>query len=95
VWELEGGLGSAAKRKRLLSGELSIQVRPEKSASAVGLETLSEAISQRGPGLGLALEHRFDDTAVTRGWVGFDEENVIVLQEKSQGTQALVVYDFT
>lgn len=95
VWELEGGLGSAAKRKRLLSGELSIQVRPEQSAAAVGLESLSEAISQRGSGLGLALEHGFDDTSVTRGWVGFDEENVVVLQEQSRGRQALVVYDFT
>jgi hypothetical protein len=32
---------------------------------------------------------------LTRGWIGFDEENVVVLKEQSQGRQALVVYDFT
>jgi len=29
-----------------------------------------------------------------RGWVGFDEENVVVLKEKSCGGQTMVVYDF-
>ncbi|KAF2180257.1 hypothetical protein K469DRAFT_730258 [Zopfia rhizophila CBS 207.26] len=94
VWELEGGIASSATRRRLLTGELSVRVQPERAASK-NLYALSEAISQRGTGLGLALEHRFDDLAITRGWVGFDEENVIVLQEKSYGGQALVVYDFT
>ena len=95
VWELEGGLGSSTARRRLLAGELSIQVRPERAAATGDSNTLSQVTSKRGFGLGLALDHRFDDTSITRGWVGFDEENVIVLQEKSQGTQALVVYDFT
>ena len=28
-------------------------------------------------------------------WVGFDDEMVIVLKDSGQGTQALMVYDFT
>jgi hypothetical protein len=80
VWELEGGIGSS-RRKRLYSGELSIRIRPEQSVATV-------------TGLDL-IEHNVDDASVTRGWVGFDEENVVVLKEKSQGAQALVVYDFT
>ena len=36
-----------------------------------------------------------NDSAITKGWVGFDEEKVVVLREKRQGRQALVVYDFT
>ncbi|OCK74826.1 hypothetical protein K432DRAFT_338410 [Lepidopterella palustris CBS 459.81] len=95
VWELEGGMASSAARKRLVTGALSVRIQPEEDISSKPLDSLSDAISQRGSGLGLAPEHRFGDLSVTRGWVGFDEENVIFLREKSQGSQALVVYDFT
>lgn len=70
VWELEGGMASAALRRRLSTGELSVKINPERG-----------------------LPH--DDGAVSKGWVGFDEEKVVVLREKEQGRQALVVYDFT
>lgn len=92
VWELEGGFASAAARRRLAAGELSVQLRPENRADT---DALTTAIAARGDGLGLALEHRFDETSMTRGWVGFDDERVVVLKEKSCGGQALVVYDFT
>jgi len=95
VWELEGGMASAATRRNLVTGKLSVRLRPKIATSSTNLDVLSDAILQRGSGLGLALEHRFEDISVTRGWVGFDDENVIVLREKSQGSQALVVYDFT
>lgn len=95
VWELEGGLGSSANRRRATSGDLSIQVRPEMKRDPNDLSVLSEAIERRGDGLGLVLQHRVEDMNVTRGLVGFDEENVFVLREKSHGGQALVVYDFT
>jgi hypothetical protein len=54
-----------------------------------------EDSSRDKAGLRLALDQGFDDSTVSRGWVGFDEQNVIVLREKSEGSQALVVYDFT
>lgn len=92
VWELEGGLTSASSRRRLAAGQLSVQIRPENRTDA---KPLSAAIASRGKGLDLALGSRFDETSTTRGWVGFDEENVVVLKEKTCGGQALVVYDFT
>lgn len=92
VWELEGGFASATARKRLAAGELSVRLQPENRA---GTDTVTNAIAARGDGLGLTLEHRFDETSMTRGWVGFDEERVFVLKEKTCGGQALVVYDFT
>ncbi|GAB7354806.1 hypothetical protein MBLNU459_g5197t2 [Dothideomycetes sp. NU459] len=103
VWELEGGFASAAARRRLAAGALSVQVRPEvRDRDRLGTvqaitetEIISEAIAARGNGLGLALEHRLDEASMTRGWVGFDEEKVVVLREKGCGEQALVVYDFT
>ncbi|KAF9732147.1 hypothetical protein PMIN02_000267 [Paraphaeosphaeria minitans] len=93
VWDLEGGMASSANRKRSRNGELSVRVQPSK-----GLESSSDSADEyakQGVGLRFALEQRFDDSAISRGWVGFDEQNVIVLREKGEGSQALVVYDFT
>lgn len=98
VWELEGGFASTAARKRLASGELSVQIRAEKrvmhEAAQAGLDLTS---------VGSAAPDKADDgtedgaaeLTLTRGWIGFDDEQVVVLKERSGGRQALVVYDFT
>jgi hypothetical protein len=99
IWELEG---TSAKRK-LADANLSVRIQPEKKSSVSSstedkdLQSLNDAIARRGHGLGLALEarSRMEDLGTVRGWVGFDEENVVVLREGSAGSQALVVYDFT
>ena len=36
-----------------------------------------------------------EDEGIMRGWVGFDDERVVVLKERTLGRQNLVVYDFT
>jgi WD40 repeat protein len=100
IWELEGGLSSSAARRRLAHGDMSIRVRPAVPVRGPNgdLSIVSDAISRRGTGLGLALgrDHRIDELPIVRGnWVGFDEENVVVLRENGRGNQALVVYDFT
>lgn len=93
VWELEGGFCSSSAKKRLASGGLSVQLRPERRSTTL------EATQA-----GLDLVHHVDgqgeadvssELTLTRGWIGFDDENVVVLKEHSQGRQALVVYDFT
>jgi hypothetical protein len=40
-------------------------------------------------------EAESENEGVMRGWVGFDDERVIVLKERTLGRQNLVVYDFT
>jgi len=91
VWDLEGGMNSSANRKRSRNGDLSVRVQPSK----FGDEDVQDDESGRQVGLRFALEQGFDDSSVSHGWVGFDEQNVIVLRQKSEGSQALVVYDFT
>lgn len=91
VWELEGGFASSAARKRLATGELSVQLRPElpkdsSSDTQAGLDLVSHAQIEQEDSSELTL---------TRGWIGFDEENVVVLKEQGQGKQALMIYDFT
>jgi hypothetical protein len=93
VWDLEGGITSLANRRRSRNGDMSVRVQPSKTLDS--LDNTEEDSNQDKAGLRLALDQRFDDSTVSRGWVGFDEQNVIVLREKSEGSQALVVYDFT
>ncbi|PSN68385.1 F-box domain-containing protein [Corynespora cassiicola Philippines] len=88
VWDLEGG---PANKKRARNGELSVRVQPAKLNEEGG--DVPEA--EKNFGLRTALEQGFDDSTVAQGWVGFDEQHVIVLREKSEGSQALVLYDFT
>jgi hypothetical protein len=93
VWDLEGGIASATKR-RSMNGELSVRVQPAKLSEDSA--DVPDAESQRRFGLRLALEQGFDDSSISRGWVGFDEQHVIVLRENlNEGSQALVLYDFT
>ncbi|KAK5676723.1 hypothetical protein LTS10_010486 [Elasticomyces elasticus] len=102
LWELEGGFASSAAKKRLAAVDLSVRVRSglrreATDSKAAELNLATQALSARGTG-SCASEHRLENESeltLTRGWVGFDEENVVVLKEQSQGRQALVVYDFT
>ena len=80
VWELEGGISSSASRRRAAAGETSVQVRPERRKSFVEESR---------------LDRELEESNVTKGWVAFDEEKVVLLREKMQGVQALVVYDFS
>lgn len=97
VWELEGAISSASSRRRMTTGEASVQVRPEirKYQPQTNPGNGSDSSSPQGRNDGLVFAHRVCDMATARGWVGFDDEKVIVLREKGQGTQALVVYDFS
>ena len=80
VWELEGGTPSQPSKKQ--GREASVQVRPDSSIS----DELSLASSKA---------RQLDESVVAQGWVAFDEEKVVLLRERMQGPQALVMYDFT
>lgn len=93
VWELEGGFGSAS-RKRLegRGAERSVRLRPEMRGGAEG----GEKGEDEPPALGATDVGDWEEQVEARKqWVGFDDEVVIVLKESGRGTQALMVYDFT
>jgi hypothetical protein len=79
VWELEG-LGTAWRS--------STRIEP-----AQGLSMIAAAIARRGNGLGGAVRSVQDEAAIANGWVGFDDEQVVVLGERSR-QQILSCYDF-
>lgn len=82
VWELEELLTTARSRS-------STQVRPRNAALDVAV-----IIAARGNGLGLALQAMKRELAMTRRWVSFDDEQVVVLGERDQ-RQILACYDFS
>ena len=99
VWDLEGGFSSNASKRRVAAGESSVQVRPDRRK-----DRNSEEISETTFGHRFHLGHnaKLDsedmdpiDSTITKGWVAFDDEKVVVLREKIHGPQHLVVYDFT
>jgi hypothetical protein len=93
VWELEGGFGSAS-RKRLegKAAERSVRVRPETRGRVEGDE---EGEDDEDRGGGKETGDWEEEVEARKQWVGFDDEVVIVLKESGRGTQALMVYDFT
>ena len=83
VWELEEALTTPGR------GRASTEVKPRSGALDV-----AAAIARRGSGLGLALKEMQRELALTRRWVGFDDEQVVIMGERDQ-RQIMACYDFT
>ncbi|KAI9834504.1 MAG: hypothetical protein M1826_002658 [Phylliscum demangeonii] len=106
VWELEGGVlsaggGGGGGRRRRATGAVSVPVRVEAGmdGEAAAEEDVPDvpdvarpASSDGGPRT--AEQEAVGDGARWNGWIGFDEEQVVLLQPKEL-SQALVIYDFT
>lgn len=100
VWELEGGFASSTAKKRLAESDLSVQIRPDNLAKphtevADIRKDLAASTSDSQDSGGSDTDGTDSGLTLTRGWVGFDDENVVFLKEDSRGPQALVVYDFS
>jgi hypothetical protein len=89
IWELEEMMSSSSSSRKYLKSDISTRVYPSRTDSEERekIAGLSEAIERRGDGLGLALE------GVSR-WVGFDDEQLVVLKESNIGNQIVSCYDF-
>ncbi|KAI4103220.1 MAG: hypothetical protein LQ339_004323 [Xanthoria mediterranea] len=89
VWELEAGLSSSSSRRRAVWAEASVMVRPETADEQQDFISRQKAQNQTISNLTAQ-----EDLVTSKGWLSFDEEQVVLLGEKSQGSQALVVYNF-
>ncbi|KAL8853347.1 MAG: hypothetical protein Q9221_001823 [Calogaya cf. arnoldii] len=94
VWELEAGLSSNPPRRRAVWAEASVMVRPENRTSDQPAEFFTGQNDQYQMTSSFAAAAAQDDAMTSKGWLSFDEEQVVLLGEKSQGSQALVVYNF-
>lgn len=83
VWELETVMTTSSQPRT------STEIKTSDAMSGV-----AAALVRRGSGLGLALHEMKRELGLTRRWVGFDEEQVVVLGERDQ-KQIMALYDFT
>ncbi|KAL2401688.1 hypothetical protein ABEF93_007900 [Exophiala dermatitidis] len=58
------------------------------------LSSAAAALARRGSGLRMAVQDMKKELDLTRRWVGFDDEQVVVLGERDQ-KQVMALYDFT
>ncbi|KAL8989473.1 MAG: hypothetical protein Q9177_001652 [Variospora cf. flavescens] len=90
VWELEGGvLSNAAKRRRDRGFTGSVLIKPDSQGGA--MQTENEPPEH---GTKCWAQKEADEATINKGWVSFDDEQVILLGEKRRGALALVAYDF-
>ena len=95
IWELEGGVSSNASKRRMVTGEASVQVQPGESLPEKSVLKNGTSTNLKHPDVGLINSLSTNETAITNLWVGFDDQKIVVLREKKQGNQTLVLYDFT
>ncbi|KAL8952383.1 MAG: hypothetical protein Q9222_001719 [Ikaeria aurantiellina] len=94
VWELEGGIASSTSRRRAALGERSITIRPEEWPRDGRQSTQANLVLPSPEAMMSHVAECPDDATVSKGWLSFDEEHVVLLGEKSQGAQALIAYNF-
>lgn len=94
VWELEAGLSANPSRRRAVWAEASVMVRPENRTLDEQREFFSGQNAQHKMTSTFTAAAAHEDVMTSKGWLSFDEEQVVLLGEKSQGSQALVVYNF-
>ncbi|KAK7902395.1 hypothetical protein LTR67_002040 [Exophiala xenobiotica] len=83
VWELEPVMTANSQART------STRIKTVDALSGV-----AAALARRGTGLGLALPEMKQEISLTRRWVGFDDEQVVVLGERDH-KQIMALYDFT
>jgi hypothetical protein len=87
VWNLEAAMAARYQ------GSTSTSVKAVQDIAA-----LKPALARRGSGLGLAYHEMRTTQQVeenVRRWVGFDDEQVVVLGETRDQRQIMALYDFT
>ena len=96
VWELEGGISANSARRRMAAGEASVQVTPEVISNLRGEDVrIAWSTIKRSSDTTFDSGYEEDESVNTKNWVAFNEESVVLLREKQEGAQTLVVYDFT
>lgn len=95
VWELEGGISANAAQRRVSAAETSVQIRPESTFQLAVAGSISWSTIKRSSHAISSSDRYEADSTITKSWVAFNQDTVIVLREEHEGAQHLTVYDFT
>ena len=95
VWELEGrGFREGSKSSHNYVNK-SIQVCPELQSEPDEASAPSKDSSNTPSKQHMCQSERSGYVDASGAWIGFDEEKVVVLKERREGSQKLIIYDFT
>ncbi|KAL8723466.1 MAG: hypothetical protein Q9181_007277 [Wetmoreana brouardii] len=94
VWELEGGRISSISTRRTALGEESVPIEPENWRADYQRGAVLNAAPQRDTEAKVTGQYGLEEALISSGWLSFDEEQVVMLAEKHEGAQVLVVYNF-
>ena len=97
VWELESRLCHGSSKRQPADSEKSVRIRHEKRVTQQVYDSTDDVHSKTDhvPRHASAQGSRIEEFAVKNGWLAFDDEKVLVLEEAGQGAQMIVVYDFS
>lgn len=97
LWELESAINGVKSRRTMVTGDSGVQVRPKRGTSVQTPATDTEPQSHPSQGTGMFRQLDGDGRTdrLSSEWIGFDEEKVVLLKQKTPGNQALVIYDFS
>lgn len=98
VWELESRLCHGSSKQPPADSGKSVRIRHEKRVTpqVSGSTNDVHGKAKHEPCYISAPGSCNEEFAVTNGWVAFDDEKVLVLEEEEgQGAQTIVVYDFS
>lgn len=97
VWELESRLCRGSSKRQTADGGKSVRIQHEKRATQQICNRTDDVHGKTGhaPRHASVQESCKEEFAVKNGWVAFDDEKVLVLEEEGQGAQMIVVYDFS
>ena len=94
LWELEGTIAPKSLKRRMIASQPSVQVRAErKHGDKIYPDYSVHNSNCRNDNHTTAVDSS-SMLAKTGGWVGVHQERIVVLREKEQGPQLLVLYDF-
>jgi hypothetical protein len=99
IWELESAVTSSSlpltSRSRSIKGESSVQINYKKPSSAPSF-SLGTTSGAKDWSRHVSYQRDLDVLSEEpEGWVGFDEEQVVVLRQRGLRAQFLECYDFT
>jgi WD40 repeat protein len=99
IWELESAV-SSSPLSRTMRGESSVRIKsdqPFSSSAATTTVSLDTASAAKDWSRHVFMESdvSYSPSDEHDGWVGFDDEQVIVLRERGLRAQFLECYDFT
>ncbi len=97
LWELKGTANAVKDWRSESTGDSSIQVRPQADVSTESATrpTESPSTSQHVVESSRRQHEDLKAETLTRHWIAFDEEKVVLLKREESGEQTLVIYDFT